>query len=113
MVLSPAWAVAPNTNELAAARIHFERFFPAQDAAPSGFIQVLEQDVPEGISRGQSWRGTPYRIGEKEYSHGIAFNATKRLLVNLGGPGERFQAYVGLENNDSTQLGAKSGNGSV
>jgi len=112
-VLSPAWAVAPSTNELAAARIHFERFFPAQDAAASGFIQVLEQDVPEGISRGQSWRGTPYRIGEKEYSHGIAFNATKRLLVNLGGPGKRFLSYAGLENNDSTQLGAKSGNGSV
>ncbi|MEW6239159.1 MAG: alpha-galactosidase [Candidatus Omnitrophota bacterium] len=113
MVLSPAWAVAPNSSEFDAARYVFERYFLEQNATASGFLQVLEQDVPEGITRGQSWRGTPYRIGGKEYSNGVAFNATKRLLINLGGPGERFQSDVGLENNDNTQLGAKSGNGSV
>jgi alpha-galactosidase len=52
-------------------------------------------------------------LGDTTYSHGIAFNAAKRILVCLDRPAERFVAAVGLENNDDTRRGATMGNGSV
>jgi alpha-galactosidase len=81
--------------------------------APRPHIEILFQDATDGISRGKSWRGTPYQLGDKTYAHGLAFNSTKHLLVVLDRPAERFTADVGLENNDDTQRGATMGNGSV
>jgi alpha-galactosidase len=69
--------------------------------------------VSDAVSRGQSWRGTPYRLGDKTYTNGLGFNSTKHLLAVLGQPAERFVADVGLENNDDTQRGAAMGRGSV
>ena len=85
-------------------------------AAPSELparLELVAQDSTDGITRGRSWRGTPYQIGEKVYAHGLAFNATKRLAVKLDRPGARFRSEVGLENNDDTRRGATLGNGSV
>lgn len=82
-------------------------------AAPRPHLEMLYEDTTDGMSRGQSWRGTPYRLGEKTYTNGIAFNSTKHLLVVLDRPAERFVADVGLENNDDTQRGATMGHGSV
>ncbi len=76
-------------------------------------LEILYEDVSDGVSRGRSWRGTPYQLGDKTYTNGLAFNSTKHLLVVLGQPAERFAAEVGLENNDDTQRGAAMGNGSV
>jgi len=82
-------------------------------SAPVPHLELLYQDTTDGISRGQSWRGTPFQLGQKTYTHGLAFNSTKHLLVIVGRPAERFTADVGLENNDDTQRGAAMGNGSV
>jgi len=76
-------------------------------------LELLYEDAPEGLSRGRSWRGTPFQIADRTYSHGLAFNSTKHLRVALGKPGARFTAEVGLENNDSTRQGATLGHGSV
>jgi len=111
---SRGWTVTPSAEDLAAARQCFERVVPAQAQWTTGsYLKIVSQDVPDGMSRGRSWRGTPYRIGDQEYQHGIAFNASKRLTVHLEKPAKRFQAEVGLENNDDTQRGAAQKQGSV
>jgi alpha-galactosidase len=101
-------------HEFVACQQWVERVF---GAAPTGtnvaYLKLLFEDVADGITRGRSWRGTPYQLGDKTYSHGLAFNATKHLLVHLGRPADRFSAEVGLENNDDTRRGAALGHGSV
>lgn len=89
---------------------------PFRATVPTGLpahLVMVEEDVADGVGRGQSWRGTPFQIGDRTYPHGIAFNATKRLRVRLDRPAARFSAEVGLENNDDTRRGATLGNGSV
>ncbi|MGC8988999.1 MAG: NPCBM/NEW2 domain-containing protein, partial [Verrucomicrobiia bacterium] len=89
------------------------RAFGSTAPGPAANLKLLYQDAADGVSRGRSWRGTPFQIGSKKYSHGLAFNSTKHIQVNLLGPGKRFIADVGLENNDDTRRGAAMGNGSV
>lgn len=107
---SSVWGVVPQESEFLGCSRWFERLLRPVEAP---CLRILYEDVPEGISRGQSWRGGPFRIGERTYTHGLAFNATKHLLVELGGPGARFVCEAGLENNDDTQRGASMGYGSV
>ncbi len=109
-----AMAVAPQAEEFLACRAWADQVFavsPGGEAAP--YLKLLYEDVPDLMTRGRSWRGTPYQLGEKTYLHGIAFNATKHLLVHLGKPAGRFTAEVGLENNDDTRRGEALGQGSV
>ncbi|MGB2809191.1 MAG: NPCBM/NEW2 domain-containing protein, partial [Sedimentisphaerales bacterium] len=61
-------------------------------------LKLLYEDVTEGIGRGKSWRGTPFQLGERTYTNGLAFNSTKHLEVVLDREAERFVADVGLEN---------------
>jgi alpha-galactosidase len=109
-----AHAVTPSPGELAASRSWADRTFPPTGipASPS-FLRILYEDVSDGITRGRSWRGTPYQLGDRTYQHGLSFNSTKHLLVQLGQPGRRFTAQVGLENNDDTRRGETLGQGSV
>jgi len=83
------------------------------EKAPRPHLRLLYEDATEGIGRGESWRGTPFQLGERTYTHGLAFNSTKHLEVVLDRPAERFVADVGLENNDDTRRGAAMGHGSV
>jgi alpha-galactosidase len=76
-------------------------------------LKLLYEDVADGVTRSRSWRGTPFQLGDKTYSHGLAFNSTKHILVDLGKPGRQFSAEVGLENNDDTRRGEALGQGSV
>jgi alpha-galactosidase len=109
-----ASAVTPQPQEFATANAWFDRVFAKSDKpAPAVYLKILFEDVHDGISRGKSWRGTPFMLGEKVYTHGLAFNSIKHILVHLGRPAERFTADVGLENNDDTQRGAVQGTGSV
>jgi len=113
LVAGTGWAVTPQADE---SRLRDQGVGslldrPQQTVYPH--LELLYEDASEGITRGKSWRGTPFQIGDKTYTHGLAFNSTKHLLVVLGRPAERFTAEVGLENNDSTQAGAVKGNGSV
>ncbi len=107
-------AATPQAGEFLACRAWVDRVFSLtaeQRATPC--LRLLYEDAPDGVSRGRSWRGTPFQLGEKIYSHGFAFNSTKHLLVCLGKPAERFSAEVGLENNDDTRRGEAIGQGSV
>ena len=87
------------------------RLMASQQSGAPSHIVLIEQDAPDAISRGQSWRKTPFRIGEKTYEHGLAFNANKRLRIYLDKPGARFTSDAGLENNDDTR--GDAGKGSV
>ncbi len=107
-------AVTPQAGEFMACGAWVDRLFSTDAAAGGGqYLKLLYEDVPDGITRGKSWRGTPYQLGDKTYSHGIAFNSTKHILVHPGGPAQRFTAEIGLENNDDTRRGEALGQGSV
>lgn len=113
-LVMPARAVSPQPGEFSLCRQWTDRVFAISDKpAPAAFLQIVYEDTADGVTRGRSWRGTPYQIADKTYTHGIAFNSTKHILVQLGRPAERFTAEVGLENNDDTRRGAAMGNGSV
>ena len=107
-------AVTPTPAEFTLCRQWSDSTFGLEQPPenPPGLI-LLYQDVADGVTRGHSWRGTPFQLGDQTYSHGIAFNSTKHILVRLGQPGEHFTAEVGLENNDDTRRGASQGSGSV
>jgi len=105
--------VTPTASEFLPCRQLCEQFFGISPHPLSPYIQILKEDAPDAISRGQSWRGTPFQIGRKTYSHGIALNASKTIAVYPGKPAARFIAEIGLENNDDTRRGAEMGNGSV
>ena len=107
-------AVTPLPEEFRACRNWADRVFATNSAnTEPSYLKLLYQDVADGVTRGRSWRGTPFQLGEKTYSHGLAFNATKYLLVHLNKPGVRFTAEIGLENNDDTRRGEAMGQGSV
>jgi alpha-galactosidase len=112
-----AWqaaAVSPLPEESLACRAWTRRVLTeTREAVATGYLKVLYEDVADGVTRGRSWRGTPYQLGDVVYSHGIAFNSTKHILVHVGRPVRRFTAKVGLENNDDTRRGEKAGQGSV
>lgn len=109
-----AGTLTPRAEEVAACRRWVDRVFGDPAAATNApCLKLLFEDAVDGVTRGRSWRGTPFQLGDKTYSDGIAFNATKHLLVRVGQPAERFTAEVGLENNDDTRRGAALGNGSV
>ena len=109
----PALAVTASPEELALSRRWTQAAFGSDATTNAPSLKLLYEDAPDSVTRGKSWRGTPYQIGDRSYAHGLAFNSTKHLLVRLGQPGVRFTAEVGLENNDDTQRGATLGNGSV
>ena len=108
-----ARAVTTTPAELQQRDQWFETAFSQGTATNRPALRVIEEDVSEAITRGRSWRGTPFQLGDRTFTHGLAFNASKRLRVELGQPGARFTAVVGLENNDDTRRGASQGNGSV
>jgi alpha-galactosidase len=106
-------AVTPHPEEFHFRNQWTSSLFGEKQPVTFSHLKLLYEDVAEGISRKRSWRGTPYQLGDKTYTHGIGFNSTKHLLVVTGRPAEQFVADVGLENNDDTRRGAAMGHGSV
>ncbi|MGH7968690.1 MAG: NPCBM/NEW2 domain-containing protein, partial [Limisphaerales bacterium] len=107
-------AVTPRPEDFTACRSWVDRIFAKQPGSRDlSYLKLLYEDVADGVTRGKSWRGTPFQLGDKIYSHGLAFNSTKHLLVHLAEPAQRFTADVGLENNDDTRRGEANGQGSV
>jgi len=112
--LPGAAAVTPQPSEFLAAGSWFDAVFaPGAEHRPGAGLKILYEDAADAVTRGASWRGTPFQLGDKTYSHGLAFNSTKRILVRLGRPARRFTAEIGLENNDDTRRGEALGQGSV
>lgn len=116
-LLSLLAATAPaqfaHPGELAACRRWADRAFGRDPDALPAHLELIAEDVAEGVTRGRSWRGTPYHMGGRDYAHGVAYNASKHLRVVLDRPGARFLADFGLEDNDDTRRGATLGQGSV
>src|ERR1035437_8171818 len=107
-------AVTTQPEELLACKTWTESVFSAGSESGGGaFLKLLYEDAADEIARVRSWRGTPFQLGEKTYTNGLAFNATKHILVHLGKPARRFTADIGLENNDDTRRGEAQGAGSV
>ena len=113
LVAASVHAVTPSVAETELARQWVRAVVDPGQSLPRPSLSLSREDVADGVMRGRSWRGTPFQLGEKVYSHGLAFNSTKYFVVHLGQPGERFTAEVGLENNDDTRRGAAQGAGSV
>ena len=112
-LLPLAEAVTPQPDEFNACRQWTDSIFRSDPSSVGPYLKLLYEDVADGIARDRSWRGTPFQLGDKTYTHGLAFNSTKHLLIHLGRPADRFTADVGIENNDDTQRGAAQGGGSV
>ena len=113
LAAATAQAVDPQPGEFNFRDQWMGTLFGSKQQLTRFHLKLLYEDVSEGISREKSWRGTPYQLGDKTYTHGLGFNSTKHLMVVLGNPAERFVADVGLENNDDTRRGAAMGYGSV
>ena len=113
-LLSTTRAVTPQPEEMLACKSWSDSAFSAGGEAGGGaYLKLLYEDAADEIARVHSWRGTPFQLGEKTYTNGLAFNANKHILVHLGRPARRFTADIGLENNDDTRRGEAEGNGSV
>jgi alpha-galactosidase len=69
-------------------------------------LKVLRQDYGT-LRRGRSMLDTPLRVGDKRYAHGLGTHSVSEIVVRLPRPGRRFEASVGIDNNDDT--GGKRG----
>ncbi len=113
-LLAPVvYSVTPDAEEFQLCRAWVDAAFGSAPPQARSRLKIAYEDVSDGVTRDKSWRGTQFQIGDKLYSHGLAFNSTKHIQVVLSAPGKRFVADVGLENNDDTRRGAAMGNGSV
>ncbi|MBI2435429.1 MAG: NPCBM/NEW2 domain-containing protein, partial [Candidatus Hydrogenedentes bacterium] len=64
-------------------------------------LNVLRQDHSV-LGFGQSCIDTPIRIGTKTYEHGLGTHAHSMIGVVAPAGAQRFQAAVGIDNNDDT-----------
>ena len=106
-------AITPSQGEFRFSRQWADDSFGAGKPAQQSSIKIIKEDVSDSVSRGKSWRGTPFQIGSKTYSHGLGFNSIKQLRITLNRPAKRFFSDIGLENNDDTHRGAEMNQGSV
>ena len=85
-----AWAAAALLQEAA----------PAAQAPPVG-LDVRRQD--HGLlEKNRSVLKTPLRIGGKPCARGLGTHATSEIVVRLPAAGKRFEAQVGVDDNDDT-----------
>ena len=113
-VLCAATAAIPKPEEFQDCKTWSDRVFAKRaEPRPAACLKLLYQDVQDPVWRGRSWRGTPFQLGDKVYTRGLAFGATKHILVHVGKPVRSFTAEIGLENNDDTRGGGGEGRGSV
>ncbi|MBI4558436.1 MAG: NPCBM/NEW2 domain-containing protein, partial [Candidatus Hydrogenedentes bacterium] len=113
MIPAQVFGVEASPAEMSWCGQWVDSVFGLKPPGDRSYLQIVYEDVGEAVTRGQSWRGGPYRLGDRTFSHGIGFNSTKHIRIHLEKPTKRFTAVVGLENNDDTQRGAAIGQGSV
>jgi alpha-galactosidase len=65
--------------------------------APTGLVVIANHGAVEQNGRG----GSPLKITDKTYSHGLYCHAVSDILVRLPGPGKTFSAVVGIDANGS------------
>ena len=69
-------------------------------------IEVARQDHGK-LRRCRSVIDTPLRIGKKPYRRGLGSHSVSEIIIRLPGPGVRFEAEAGVDNNHDT--GGKRG----
>jgi len=84
-----AWAAAALLGEVV-----------SEAPAPPG-LEVRRQDYGEFRPR-RSVLDTPLQIGQKRYDHGLGTHSVSEIAVRLAGPGKRFEAEAGVDNNYDT-----------
>lgn len=65
---------------------------------PPATMDVLRQDW-EPLGRGVSCVGTPLRIGDRSFEHGLGGHATSHLVIRSGTPMARLRGCVGVDQN--------------
>ena len=65
-------------------------------------LEVIRQDHGQ-FRRCRSVLDTPLRLGKKRYAHGLGTHSVSEIIVRLPGPGRRFEAEAGVDNNHDTR----------
>jgi len=65
-------------------------------------LEVRRQDF-NVLRFGESCMETPLKIGQREFQHGLGTHANSEIAVALPTGAERFEAFVGVDNNYDTQ----------
>ncbi|HQQ01194.1 MAG TPA: NPCBM/NEW2 domain-containing protein, partial [bacterium] len=103
----PQDAIMAGPREIAQVRDWAGQAFGIVDPTGSGpWIEIKENSFGE-VRFGRSCMGTPIRIGEQEFEHGIGTHTYSELIVHLPPNAQEFRAFVGINNNVHTQ--GKSG----
>jgi alpha-galactosidase len=102
---STASAAKPSADEMAEARRFVAAKFEADAAGQKpGLIAAFNNGT---VDRNAHY-GKPLKIVNKEYTRGLAAHAPSKIVVRLPGPGKKFAAEIGLDNNPQTQSGQGS-----
>ncbi len=103
----PQDSIMAGPREIAQVRDWADLAFGIADPAGSGVrIEIKENSFGE-VRFGRSCMGTPIRIGDREFEHGIGTHTYSELIVHLPPDVQEFRAFVGINNNVYTQ--GKSG----
>ncbi|MHB1456923.1 MAG: NPCBM/NEW2 domain-containing protein [Armatimonadota bacterium] len=60
---------------------------------------IIHEDSPGDTKNGRGATGSPLRLGEKTYKHGIGTNSHSVFKVTLSKPAARFKADIGMDRN--------------
>ncbi|MCL6520005.1 MAG: alpha-galactosidase [Armatimonadetes bacterium] len=76
-----------------------------EKASPkSGLLVLANHDPVQRNARA----GRPLNIAGTQYSRGLYYHATSKVVVRLPGPGANFTAFVGVDSNEQTSGGRGS-----
>ena len=69
-----------------------------------GLFVIANHDLVIRNERG----GKPLKLGETQYNRGLYCHAMSKVIVRLPGAGAKFEAVIGVDNNDNTKGGCGS-----
>ena len=102
-----AGPLRPNGDEMAEAHGFVARKFGAPQS-PAAQKPGLVVAVNNGPVEANARYGKPLKIVDKEFARGLAAHAPSKIVVLLPGPGKKFAAHIGLDNNPQTHAGQGS-----
>ncbi len=87
-------AVGPQPQEFDPRSRWLHAMLDNSEPAARPHLELLYEDTADGMSRGQSWRGTPYQFGDRTYTNGNDYGPLQTPLgpgvgKHLGGSGGR------------------------
>lgn len=97
----------PSLGEMAQARRFTAAKFsrPRPEAHRNPGLVVAQNNGP---LESNNHRGKPLRIGEHEFTRGLACHADSKIIVRLPAPGKILTSYIGLDDNEQTHTGQGS-----